>query len=120
MTGVVFQKDGAQAHNAKIIQDLLRKNVASFLAKATWTASSPDVSPIGNHMSILKDHIDPKGGSRLKNAGKTNKYNLFKNFSYLGNLIDGMANLSGNSIELNHACPAQHFCIIQEVVIFEI
>ena len=62
MSDAIFQQDGAPAHNAKITQDWLGGRINKFWVKGTWPANSPDLSPIENLWSILKNNLDSMGG----------------------------------------------------------
>ena len=102
MSGAIFQQDGAPAHNAKFTQCWLRGRINRFWAKGTWPANSPDLNPIENIWSILKNDLDSIGESKdlkmLENQLKTTLSNISPDL--LGNLIDGMPNRIKTCIEL--------------------
>lgn len=41
-----FQQDSAPAHTANVVQDWCRSNLADFIDKQEWPASSPDLNPL--------------------------------------------------------------------------
>ena len=102
MSGVIFQQDGAPAHNAKVTQNWLRRSINSFWEKGTWPANSPDLSPIENLWAILKDDLDSMGESKDIKLLETRLKTAWSNIppDILGKLIDGMPNRIKRCIEL--------------------
>ena len=101
MSGVIFQQDGAPAHNLKVTQNWLR-SINSFWEKGTWPANSPDLSPIENVWAILKDDLDSLGESKDIKMLETRLKTAWSNIppDILGKLIDGMPNRIKRCIEL--------------------
>ena len=101
MTGVIFQQDGAPAHNLKVTRNWLR-SINSFWEKGTWPANSPDLSPIENLWAILKDDLDSMGESKNIKMLETRLKTVWSNIppDILGKLIDGMPNRIKRCIEL--------------------
>ena len=102
MSSAIFQQDGAPAHNAKITRCWLRGRINRFGAKGTWPANSPDLNPIENIWSNLKNDLDSMGESKdlkmLENQLKTAWSNISPDL--LGKLIDWMPNRIKTCIEL--------------------
>ena len=63
MSSAIFQQDGAPAHTAKKTQDWLKTNIPNFWPKGIWPPNSPDLSPIENLWSIMKDTISSYEGA---------------------------------------------------------
>lgn len=86
---IVFQQDGAPAHTSKVSINFLEKNFGTIWGKGIWPGNSPDLSPIENLWSILKDKIEiypfPKSSSeliiRIKNAWNLIKPEVLENLS---------------------------------------
>ena len=102
MSGVIFQQDGAPAHNAKVTQNWLRRSINSFWEKGTWLANFPDLSPIENLWAILKDDLDSMGESKDIKMLETRLKTAWSNIppDNLDKLIDGMPNRIKRCIEL--------------------
>lgn len=68
--GIVFQQDGAPAHTSRDACKFLADNFDTIWGKNIWPGNSPDLSPIENLWSILKEKIIlypyPKSTSELK------------------------------------------------------
>lgn len=65
----VFVQDSAPAHSAAVTQDWLKENVPNFISKKEWPAKSPDLNPIENLWSYLKNEAQksqPKNKDQLK------------------------------------------------------
>ncbi|KAI6657135.1 hypothetical protein LOD99_15921 [Oopsacas minuta] len=103
MSRAIFQQDGALAHTTNMTQNWLRSNLKSFWAKGTWPANSPDLSPIENIWSILKDDLDSIGELKdikmLENRLKTAWSNISP--EVLDKLMDGMPKRIHKCIELS-------------------
>lgn len=74
---LVFQQDGASSHTAKVTQAFFRDSEISVLA---WPPNSPDLNPIENIWSILKQRVE-------KHAA-TSKEALIKAVQWEWNQID--------------------------------
>ena len=66
----IFMQDGAPCHRPKVATDFLKKNKISVLE---WPGNSPDLNPIDNLWTIMKDKVadkQPSSGKNLKQAIK--------------------------------------------------
>ena len=77
----IFQHDGAPAHFAATSEKWLAENVPAHWGKGTWPGNSPDLNPIENLWSILKDRLEsrkkkPANIGELKTALKEEWNNI--------------------------------------------
>ena len=66
----IFMQDGAPCHQSKVATDFLKKNKISLLE---WPGNSPDLNPIENLWTIMKDKVadkQPSSAQNLKQAIK--------------------------------------------------
>lgn len=57
---ITFMHDGATAHNTKVNMQVLEEKVPTIRGKGIWPGNSPDLNPIDNLRSELKDKINSK------------------------------------------------------------
>ena len=60
----IFMQDGAPCHRSKIVTNLLMKN---DINKFDWPGNSPDLNPIENVWTVLKDKVAEKQPTNLEN-----------------------------------------------------
>ena len=60
MSEAIFQQDGAPAQTAKMIQNWLITR-----SKVIWPPNSPDLSPIENLWSVMKDTVSHTRGQLI-------------------------------------------------------
>ncbi|KAI6661973.1 hypothetical protein LOD99_9642 [Oopsacas minuta] len=82
MSEIIFMRDGAPAHTAKLTQEWGKQNLPAFWQKAEWPGNSPDLNPIENLWSILKDKVE-----EFEQASTVN--NLIKNLEKAWSGISG-------------------------------
>ena len=58
MSQYAFQQDGAPAHTAKRAQEWCSTNLVEFWHKSQWPGNFPDLNPIENLWSIVKQEIE--------------------------------------------------------------
>ncbi|OXA38595.1 Transposable element Tc1 transposase [Folsomia candida] len=54
---IVFMQDGAIAHTAKASLSLIKTQVSTVWSKGVWAANGPDLNPLKNQWSILKENV---------------------------------------------------------------
>ena len=60
----IFMQDGAPCHRSKIVTYSLMKN---NIKKLDWLGNSPDLNPIENLWTILKDKVAEKEPTNMEN-----------------------------------------------------
>ena len=97
-----LMQDGSPPHRANITQNWCKNHLPNFWAKEKWPGNSPDLNPIENLWSILKQRLDQLPQSyNLENLKKSLKI-AWSNIdpSCLENLVAGMPNRIRKCLEL--------------------
>ena len=92
MTDSIFQQDGAPAHTSKLNQEWCQFNLPCYWAKRIWPGNSPDLSPIENLWTVVKQSLsEMPPASNLEILEKNLKTVWSRmNPDMLRRLIDGM------------------------------
>ena len=59
----IFMQDGAQCHRSKIVTQFLKSKKNQIL---DWPGNSPDLNPIKNLWTVLKDKVSEKQPTNTK------------------------------------------------------
>ena len=71
--GFIWQQDGSTVHTAQICLDYIKEAMPQPLVSPEWPSYSPDLSPIENIWSWLKNKVNmdaPKSVKALKKSIK--------------------------------------------------
>ncbi len=60
----IFMQDGAPCHRSKIVTDFLKKK---DIKKLDWPGNNPDLNPIENLWTVLKDKVAEKQPTSIDN-----------------------------------------------------
>ncbi|PVH93096.1 hypothetical protein DM02DRAFT_542248, partial [Periconia macrospinosa] len=71
-----FQKDNSKIHKATNTKEWFRRNKISLFPHSAY---SPDLAPIENIWSLLKDRLGKRPKAELGIGASINSINLFKN-----------------------------------------
>jgi len=102
---IVFMQDGAIAHTAKASLSLIKTQVSTVWSKGVWAANGPDLNPLKNQWSILKENVykEPQPRTREELVKKVQDVwnsiptdTLEKLAQSLKQRVEGMVKVNGN------------------------
>ena len=86
----IFMQDGAPCHRSKLVTNFLKKK--KKVKVLDWPGNSPDLNPIENLLTIMKDKVAEKQPSSLPDLCRAIKEVWVKEISkeYCANLVNSM------------------------------
>ncbi|OXA49402.1 hypothetical protein Fcan01_15534 [Folsomia candida] len=85
---IVFMQDGAIAHTAKASLSLIKTQVSTVWSKGVWAANGPDLNPLKNQWSILKENVykEPQPRTREELVKKSSRCMEFDFQRHIGKI----------------------------------